>query len=149
MGLSDRGRRPRLRGKIFGVIGCGRIGTAAAIRAKALGLDVVFYDPYLRQGMDKALGIRRVHRLEELLEQSHFVSLHCYLDATTRHLIDKQTIARMRPGAVLVNTARGPLVDERALLDALDSGHIAGAGLDVVETEPLADERCASIPTFC
>ncbi len=84
---------PRLRGKTFGIVGCGRIGTATALRAKALGLDVVFYDPYLRQGMDKALGIRRVHRLEELLEQSHFVSLHCYLDAASHHLIDARTIA--------------------------------------------------------
>ena len=73
---------PRLRGKTLGLIGCGRIGTATALRAKALGLDVVFYDPYLRQGMDKALGIRRVYSLEELLEQSHFISLHCYLDET-------------------------------------------------------------------
>ena len=125
---------PRLRGKTFGVVGCGRIGTATALRAKALGLDVVFYDPYLRQGMDKALGIRRVYQLEELLEQSHFVSLHCYLDATNRHLINARTIARMRPGAILINTARGPLVDETALLEALDSGQIAAAGLDVVET---------------
>ena len=135
---------PRLRGKTFGVVGCGRIGTAAALRAKALGLDVVFYDPYLRQGMDKALGIRRVYRLEDLLEQSHFVSLHCYLDASTRHLINAQTIARMRPGAILINTARGPLVDETALLDALDSGHLAAAGLDVIEREPLDYERLRS-----
>ena len=119
---------PRLRGKTFGVVGCGRIGTATALRAKALGLDVVFYDPYLRQGMDKALGIRRVYQLDELLEQSHFVSLHCYLDATSRHLINARTIARMRPGAILINTARGPLVDEDALLEALDSGQIAAAG---------------------
>ena len=111
---------PRLRGKTFGIVGCGRIGTATALRAKALGLDVVFYDPYLRQGMDKALGIRRVYQLEDLLEQSHFVSLHCYLDASTRHLINARTIARMRPGAMLINTARGPVVDENALLDALD-----------------------------
>ena len=95
---------PRLRGKTFGVVGCGRIGTATALRAKAMGLDVVFYDPYLRQGMDKALGIRRVYQLDELLEQSHFVSLHCYLDADTRHLINARTIARMRKGAILINT---------------------------------------------
>ena len=132
---------PRLRGKTFGVVGCGRIGTAAALRAKALGLDVVFYDPLLRQGMDKALGIRRVHRLEDLLEQSQFVSLHSYLDASTRHMINAQTIARMRPGTTLINTARGPLVDETALLDALDSGHLAAAGLDVIEREPLDYER--------
>jgi len=139
---------PRLRGKTFGVIGCGRIGTAAALRAKALGLDVVFYDPYLRQGMDKALGIRRVHRLEDLLEQSHFVSLHCYLDHTTHHLMSAQTIARMRRGAILINTARGPLVDETALLAALDSGHLAGAGLDVVESEPLDNERLRQHPSI-
>jgi C-terminal binding protein len=139
---------PRLRGKTFGVVGCGRIGTATALRAKALGLDVVFYDPYLRQGMDKALGIRRVHQLEDLLEQSHFISLHSYLDATSRYMINARTIARMRPGAVLINTARGPLVDERALLHGLDSGQIAAAGLDVVETEPLENERLRLHPNI-
>jgi C-terminal binding protein len=139
---------PRLRGKTFGVVGCGRIGTAAAVRAKALGLDVVFYDPYLRQGMDKALGIRRVYELDDLLEQSHFVSLHCYLDAANRHLIGARALARMRPGAVLINTARGPLVDESALLDGLDSGQIAAAGLDVVETEPLENERLRVHPNI-
>jgi C-terminal binding protein len=132
---------PRLRGKTFGVIGCGRIGTAAALRAKAMGLDVVFYDPYLRQGLDKALGIRRVFQLDELLEQSHFVSLHCYLDAASHHLIDAKALARMRPGSYLINTARGPCVDEDALLEALDSGHIAAAALDVVEREPLDNDR--------
>jgi C-terminal binding protein len=132
---------PRLRGKVFGVVGCGRIGSATALRAKALGLDVVFYDPLVRQGMDKALGIRRVYQLDELLEQSQFVSVHCYLDDTTRHLLNANTFARMRPGAFLINTARGPIVDENALLDALDSGHLAGAALDVVEIEPLDNER--------
>ncbi len=137
---------PRLRGKTLGLIGCGRIGTATAVRAKALGLDVVFFDPYLREGMDKALGIRRVHRLEELLEQSHFISLHCYLDEATRHLVNAETIARMRPGVVLINTARGPCIDEQALLDGLDSGRIAAAGLDVVEREPLTDSRLREHP---
>jgi C-terminal binding protein len=137
---------PRLRGKTFGVVGCGRIGTAAALRAKALGLDVVFYDPYLRQGMDKALGIRRGYALEDLLEQSHFVSLHCYLDANSKHLINARTIARMKPGAILINTARGPIVDESALLDALDSGHLAAAGLDVIEREPLDYTRLRNHP---
>jgi C-terminal binding protein len=139
---------PRLRSKTFGVVGCGRIGTATALRAQALGLDVVFYDPFLRQGMDKALGIRRVFQLEELLEQSHFVSLHCYLHSTTRHKINSRTLAAMRPGAVLINTARGPLVDERALLEALDSGHIAFAGLDVVESEPLENDRLRIHPNI-
>jgi phosphoglycerate dehydrogenase-like enzyme len=137
---------PRLRGKTFGMIGCGRIGTATAVRAKALGLDVVFYDPLLRQGMEKALGIRRVFHLDQLLEESHVVSLHCYLDATTYHILDQRTISRMRPGAILINTARGPLVDEDALLAALDSGQLAAAGLDVVEREPLDNERLRQHP---
>ena len=137
---------PRLRGKTFGVVGCGRIGSATALRAKAFGLEVVLHDPLLPQGVDKALGIRRVHRLEELLAQSDFVSLHCYLDATTRHLINEKTIASMRPGAYLINTARGPVVEEKALLAALDSGQIAGAALDVVEHEPLNDDRLRSHP---
>jgi C-terminal binding protein len=137
---------PRLRGKTFGVVGCGRIGTAAALRAKALGLDVVFFDPYLRQGMDKSLGIRRVYALEDLLEQSHFVSLHCYLDANSKYLINARTIARMKPGAILINTARGPIIEETALLDALDSGHLAAAGLDVIEREPLDYDRLRNHP---
>lgn len=137
---------PRLRGKTFGVIGCGRIGTATVLRAKAFGLEVVFYDPLLPQGVDKALGIRRAERLDALLSQSDFVSLHCYLDATTRHLINAETIAMMRPGAYLINTARGPVVEEKALLDALDSGQIAAAALDVVEHEPLNDERLRHHP---
>src|SRR5262249_56249590 len=104
------------------------------------------YAPYLRQGVDKAIGIRRVHQLDELLEQSDFVSLHCYLDASNHHLINAETLARMRPGSLLINTARGPLIDEAALLDALDSGHIAAAGLDVVEREPLDNDRLRPHP---
>ena len=132
---------PRLRGKTLGLVGCGRIGTATALRAKAFGLDVVFYDPYLPPGMDKALGIRRAERLDDLLEQSPFVSIHCYLDATTHHLIDAAALARMPPGGILVNTARGPVIDQAALVAALDSGHLHGAGIDVVEREPLDDDR--------
>lgn len=132
---------PRLRGKTLGLVGCGRIGSATALRAKAMGLDVVFFDPYVEEGRDKALGLRRAYDLGELLAQSHFVSLHCYLDEGTRHLINAETLAKMRPGAFLVNTARGGVVDQSALLPALDSGHLAGAALDVVEREPLDDQR--------
>lgn len=132
---------PRLRGKTLGLIGCGRIGTATALRARAFGLDVVFFDPLVPQGTDKALGVRRVHRLEEVLEQSHFVSLHCYLNPSTHHLINAETLARMRRGSILINTARGPIVDQDALIQALDSGHLSGAGIDVAEREPLDDDR--------
>ncbi|HEV3122461.1 MAG TPA: C-terminal binding protein, partial [Isosphaeraceae bacterium] len=132
---------PRLRGKTLGLVGCGRIGTATALRAKAFGLDVVFFDPYVRPGHEKAIGVRRAWRLDELLEQSAFVSLHCYLDARTHHLINADALARMPRDSVLVNTARGPVVDQQALLNALDSGHLMGAGIDVFEREPLDDDR--------
>ncbi len=137
---------PRLRGKTLGLVGCGRIGTATALRAKAFGLDVAFYDPYAPIGLDKALGIRREFDLGPLLESSHFVSLHCFLDDRSHHLIDAAALARMRPGSALINTARGPLVDQAALIAALDSGHLLGAGLDVFEHEPLDDDRLRHHP---
>jgi len=137
---------PRLRGKTLGLVGCGRIGAATALRAKAFGLDVVFFDPFLPDGAEKALGVRRVRRLDELMAQSLIVSLHCFLDESTRHLIDAAALAAMPRGGILVNTARGPLVDQAALVDALDSGHLLGAGIDVVEREPLDDERLRRHP---
>ena len=136
----------RLRGQTLGLVGCGRIGTAAALRAKAFGLDVVFFDPFAPPGLDKAIGVRRADRLEDLLEQSRFVSIHCYLDATTHHMIDGPALALMPRGSVLVNTARGGVVSNDALVAALDSGHLLGAGLDVFEREPLDDDRLRHHP---
>jgi len=136
----------RLRGKTLGLVGLGRIGIATAVRAKAFGLDVAFHDPHIASGLDKALGIRRESRLESLLESSHFVSLHCFLDDRSHHLIDAAALARLRPGSILVNTARGPLVDQEALIAALDSGHLLGAGIDVFEREPLDDPRLRDHP---
>jgi C-terminal binding protein len=136
----------RLRGRTLGLVGCGRIGTATAMRAKAFGLDVAFYDPYLADGIEKALGIRRVFRLDDLLAQSHILSVHCYLDETTRHMINAQALARLPKDAIVINTARGPIVDQEALVAALDSGHLLGAGLDVFEREPLDDERLRQHP---
>ncbi len=130
----------RLRGSVFGVIGLGRIGTATALRAKALGMDVLFYDPYKPDGYDKALGIRRVDELDELLEQSLVVSLHCPMSEETHHMIDASAVAKMRRGAYLVNTARGGVVDVQALPEALESGQLAGAGIDVLEQEPPSDD---------
>jgi len=126
----------RLRGSVFGVIGLGRIGTAAALRAKALGMDVVFYDPYKPDGYDKAVGVRRVETLQELLAQSLITSIHCPATDETRHMIDAAAIARMPRGSYLVNTARGPIVESRAVVEAIASGHLAGAGIDVYENEP-------------
>jgi D-3-phosphoglycerate dehydrogenase/C-terminal binding protein len=131
----------RLRGRVFGIVGIGRIGTATALRAKALGLDVVYYDPFVPQGRDKALGVRSVETLEELLGLAHIISLHCPNTPETKHLINRQTVARMRPGSFLVNTARGAVVDVLAVLEAITSGHLAGAAIDVLETEPPLDDH--------
>ncbi len=137
---------PRLRGKTFGIVGCGRIGTATALRAKAFGFDVVFYDPLKPDGIDKALGIRRAWSLDELLPQCQFLSLHCYLSAETHHLIDRRALAALPRGAYLINTARGPVVEQEALIESLESGHLAGAGIDVFEIEPLNDDRLRAMP---
>src|SRR5688572_17780886 len=104
----------RLRGRKFAIVGLGRIGTAAALRAKALGMDVVFYDPYVKDGVDKALGIRRAESLNELLQDAHIVSTHCYLNDETKHIMNAKSIAQMPRGSYLVNTARGGVVDVAA-----------------------------------
>jgi C-terminal binding protein len=137
---------PRLRGRTLGVIGCGRIGGAMVLRAKAIGMRVVIFDPYKPDGLEKALGVERCHRLEDLLAQSEFVSLHCPLTTETRHLLNAQTLAQLPKGAYVVNTARGPCIDPNGLLQALESGQVAYAALDVVEVEPLDDERIRNHP---
>ena len=131
----------RLRGRVFGIVGLGRIGTATALRAKAFGMEVVFYDPYQSDGYDKAVGCRRVDQLEDLLRESHILSLHCPLTDETRHMINKDTIALMRAGAFLVNTARGEVVDTTVLPEVLATGQLAGAGIDVLAEEPPADDN--------
>ena len=130
----------RLQGQRCGVVGLGRIGTAAALRAKALGLDVVFYDPNKPDGYDKALGIRRSDTLPELLEQVQILTLHCPLTVETFHLIDAAALERMPPGSYLINTARGAVVDTAAIPGAIESGRLAGAGIDVLEREPPSDD---------
>jgi len=126
-----------LQGKVLGVVGLGQIGAATARRAKAFGMDVLYSS---RSEGDPAvvaeLGTRRVD-FDELLETSHVVSLHCPLLPETHHLIDAGRLAQMRSDAYLVNTTRGPVVDEAALAAALRDGVIAGAGLDVFEREPV------------
>jgi phosphoglycerate dehydrogenase-like enzyme len=137
---------PRLRGRTLGVIGCGRIGAAMVLRAKAIGMRVVIHDPYQPDGLEKSLGVERCHRLEELLPLSDLVSVHCPLTAETRHLLNARTLSLLPRGAYVINTARGPCVDADGLLQALDSGQVAYAALDVVEREPLDDERIRRHP---
>lgn len=126
----------RLRGRTLGIVGLGRIGTAVAKRAQALGMEVVFYDPYKPSGYDKALGIRRAERLEDLLQSAFVLSLHCPLTDETRGLIGKEAIEQLPGGSYLVNTARGAVVDPVAVVDALTTGHLAGAAIDVLDIEP-------------
>uniref|UniRef100_A0A8C1SJU3 C-terminal binding protein 2a n=1 Tax=Cyprinus carpio TaxID=7962 RepID=A0A8C1SJU3_CYPCA len=128
----------RIRGETLGLIGFGRSGQAVAVRAKAFGFNVIFYDPYLQDGLERSLGVQRVYTLQDLLYQSDCVSLHCNLNEHNHHLINDFTIKQMRQGAFLVNTARGGLVDEKALAQALKEGRIRGAALDVHESEPFS-----------
>jgi len=126
----------RIRGDTLGIVGLGRIGSAVALRAKAFGFNVIFYDPYLPDGIEKSLGLERVYTLQDLLFKSDCVSLHCTLNEHNHHLINEYTIKQMRPGAFLVNTARGGLVDEAALALALKDNRIRAAAVDVHENEP-------------
>jgi len=121
-----------LQGKRLGIVGMGRIGSAVAARARAFGMEVA--------------GVRRGEPLDELLATSDVVSLHAPLTAETTHLIDAAALAKMKRGAFLINTARGKLVDEAALCDALERGRLRGAGLDVYEDEPRVSPRLLALP---
>ncbi|MGH7067056.1 MAG: C-terminal binding protein [Acetobacteraceae bacterium] len=120
----------------FGILGLGRIGTAAALRAKAFGFRVLAYDPYQPNGVELALGIERARRLEELLQTSDILSLHAPLTAETRGMLGAAELGLLPEGAVVINTARGPILDLDALMALMQSGRIAGAGLDVLPREP-------------
>jgi glyoxylate reductase len=120
-----------MQGKTLGILGMGRIGTAVATRARAFGMEII--------------GVHRGDSLDELLTTSDVVSLHVPLSRETHHLIDAGVLAKMKRGAYLINTSRGALVDENALCEALDSGHLRGAGLDVYEFEPEVNPRLLSM----
>ena len=126
----------RLRGRTFGVVGMGRIGTATSHRAKSLGMKVVFYDPYIPDGWERAHGVKRVERLNDLISQAHVLSLHCPATPETIGMIGAEQIALMKRGSFLINTARGPVVDTRAIPPAIRCGQLAGAGIDVLPQEP-------------
>jgi glyoxylate reductase len=133
-----------LHGRTFGVVGLGRIGTAAARRARGFGMDVVYHARSRHEAAEADLSARRMP-MDELLATSDVVSLHCPLTEATRHLIDAAALARMKSTAILINTARGEVVDEGALVDALTSGDLAGAGLDVFEREPAVHPRLPAL----
>jgi phosphoglycerate dehydrogenase-like enzyme len=141
-------RMRRLRTLQFGMVGLGRIGTATALRAKAFGFRVVFFDPYVPSGTHKAVGLERVETLDELLRNSDVVSIHTPLTPETRGFIGERELGLMKPSAYLVNTARGDIVQKAPLFAALRANRLAGAGLDVVENEPLRTAEEASTPNL-
>jgi D-3-phosphoglycerate dehydrogenase / 2-oxoglutarate reductase len=127
----------RLSGRVLGLIGFGNIPRALAPKASAFGLRVVAHDPFVAPEIFASLDVERLE-LDELLQKSDFVSIHAPLTPETRGLFNADLFRKMKKGAALINTARGPLVDEAALIAALDAGQLAGAALDVVEVEPLS-----------
>jgi glyoxylate reductase len=121
--------------KVLGIIGFGRIGKAVMRRSQGFRMKVIAYDPLLRETIEKTRGVEYLE-LDDLLKESDFVTLHCPLTQETHHLIGKRELDLMKPTAILINTSRGPVVDEKALVSALKKDRIAGAGLDVYEKEP-------------
>jgi len=134
-------------GKTLGVIGCGNIGSIAADRAQGLKMKVIAFDPFLSPERAADLGVEKVD-LEELLKRADFITLHTPLTDKTKNIIDAAAIAKMKKGVRIINCARGGLVDEAALREMLDSGHVAGAALDVFAEEPAKDNVLFGAPNF-
>jgi D-3-phosphoglycerate dehydrogenase len=144
-GVHD-GRWPRvmgleLDGKCLGILGLGRIGRAVARRAQAFGMRVVAYDPVADAAYAEAHGITLAASTDAVLAEADIVSLHLPMQPELRGFVGREFLAKMRPGSILINTARGPLVDEEALAEALRSGHLRAAGLDVLAREPIAPDN--------
>ncbi len=137
----------KLAGKVLGIVGMGRIGQAVAHRARAFGLEIAYYSrKRLPEALERMLGARHVADIDALMAEADILTLHCPLTEETRHLVDARRIALMKPGSSIVNTARGELIDQEALIAALESGHLAGAGLDVYPDEPHVDPRLIAHP---
>jgi glyoxylate reductase len=127
-------------GKTLGIVGFGRIGQAVARRARGFGMRILFYDPQpIPDSVAQDLAAEAVD-LQRLQRESDFITLHVPLMPETRHLLDDDAFRRMKPNCIVVNTARGPVIEEQALVRALDDGRISGAGLDVYEREPAVEE---------
>jgi D-3-phosphoglycerate dehydrogenase len=125
-------------GKTLGIIGCGNIGSIVADRAQGLRMHVVVYDPFLTIERERELGVQKVS-LEELLAKSDFITLHTPMTEQTRNILNKDTLAKAKKGVRIINAARGGLVNEAALKEALESGQVAAAALDVFEKEPASE----------
>ena len=127
----------RLQEKTFGILGLGRIGIAAAIRAKVFGWKVLFYDPYVPNGLEKSIGGERTRDIRELFRRSSTLSLHCPCTRENRGMVDYDLLSLMPQGAVLVNTARGEVVNLDGVEKCLKEGILSGVGLDVLPVEPI------------
>uniref|UniRef100_A0A7S1KT80 Phosphoglycerate dehydrogenase n=1 Tax=Percolomonas cosmopolitus TaxID=63605 RepID=A0A7S1KT80_9EUKA len=138
----------RVRGTHLGLIGLGAVGTSVALRAKAFGMKVSFYDPYIPEGFEKSLHLHRAHSVIDLLQHSDIVSLHAGINGETRHLISKSSMKYMKKGSYLINNGRGGLVEEEAVIEALHSGHLAGVALDVIDNEIHYDGRWRDVPNL-
>lgn len=137
----------KLGGKVLGIIGMGRIGQAVAHRARAFGLEVAYYSrKQLPTAVESMLGVRYVGDVDKLVAEADILTLHCPLSEETRGMIDARRLALMKPGSCLINTARAEVVDQEAMIAALESGHLAGAGLDVYPNEPAVDARLIAHP---
>lgn len=137
----------KLAGKVLGIVGMGRIGQAVAHRARAFGLEIAYTNRKpLPEALERMLGARYVADVDALMAEADILTLHCPLTDDTRHLIDARRLALMKPGSSIINTARGELIDQEALIAALQSGHLAGAGLDVYPDEPNVDPRLIEHP---
>ncbi|PDT51581.1 MULTISPECIES: phosphoglycerate dehydrogenase [Sinorhizobium] len=132
-------------GKVLGVIGAGNIGSIVCARAIGLKMHVLAYDPFLSKERAEEMGVVKVE-LDELLAQADFITLHVPLTDKTRNILSAEAIAKTKPGVRIINCARGGLVDEKALADALKSGHVAGAGFDVFEVEPATESPLFGLP---
>jgi glyoxylate reductase len=137
----------KLAGKVLGIIGMGRIGQAVAHRARAFGLEIAYTNrKQLPEALERMLGARYVGDVDVLMGEADILTLHCPLTEETRHLVDARRIALMKPGSSIINTARGELIDQEALIAALEAGQLAGAGLDVYPDEPHVDPRLIAHP---
>ena len=135
-----------IHGATLGIVGFGRIGQGMAKRASGFGMRVLYYDVYRRQDLEQSMGVSYAD-MDTLLRESDFVTIHTDLNETTRHMMNAAAFAKMKPTAIVINTARGPIVDPQALYDALKSGKIGGAALDVTEPEPIpTDSPLLTLP---
>ncbi len=138
----------QLAGKTLGVIGMGRVGRLVAARARAFDMEVIAFDPYVPEEIANSLRVELVEELDDIYRRADFITLHTQLTEETRNLLGAEQFARMKKGVRIINTARGGLIDEMALLESLKSGQVAGAGLDVFQSEPLSDvsEALVALP---